>query len=301
MSNMELQRVGAEALVARAAFYTGAAKAANTQRGYAGDVRKFNAWAAKNGMPSMPTSAEVLACYVAALADEGRKVSTIERAVTGVTAAHRAAGLDLPRGRALEETMVGIRRTLGTAKEGKTAIVAEDLRRMVDSCGRDLRGLLDRAVLLVGWVGAFRRSEIAAIKVEDVTVTRHGLEVVLRRSKTDQVGANRTVGLPNSSDADMCPAKALLAWLSASRIGSGLAFPISDEDVNEIVKEAAKRVGLSGVSAHSLRAGFMTEAAEKGRSMKSMMQQSGHTSEKIAMGYIRHAGVWADNAARGLL
>lgn len=297
----ELQRVGAEALVARVAFYAGAAKAENTQRSYASDMKKFTAWAAKNSMPSLPTSAEVLACYVAALADAGKKVSTIERAISGVVAAHRTAGLDLPRGRALEEAMTGIRRTLGTAQEGAPPIVAEDLRRMVDSCGRDPQGLLERAVLLIGWVGSFRRSEIVSLRVEDVTTTRHGIEIVLRQSKTDQNGESRTVGLPNSADVDMCPRQALIAWLSMMKIESGLIFPMTDAEVNRIVQSVGRRVGVRGVSAHSLRAGFMTEAAANGRSLKSMMNQSGHKSERVAMKYVRHASVWADNAARGLL
>lgn len=301
LSRTEMQRVGAEALVARATFYAGAAKAENTQRAYAADVKKFTEWCTKAGMPSLPTSAEVLACYVASLADQGRKVSTIERAVTGVMAAHRKAGLDLPRGRALEESMAGIRRTIGSAKHGKPAIVATDLRRMVGSCGKDARGLLERAVLLVGWVGAFRRSEIVALRVEDVRWIPQGIEVTLRKSKTDQNGESRTVGLPNSSDEELCPRKALAAWLDTSRIREGVIFPMAESTVNAIVKAVAKRAGVAGVSAHSLRAGFMTEAAAAKRSLKSMMNQSGHTSERIAMTYVRHASVWSDNAARGLL
>jgi integrase len=273
------------------------------------------AWCEENGAGPLPASEAVLCCYLAAMADSGYRVSTIDRAVAAIVSAHHVAGYDLPRGRAFDAVMSGIRRKIGVAQTQKTPVMADELRAMVESCGCDLTGLRDRAVLLIGWVGAFRRSEIVKLQVGDVVRVRGGLEITLRRSKTDQEGAGRIVGLPFSSDEDICPVRAFDAWMDASGIKLGYIFrsisqwgALSEYGMNacsvaDIIKRSAQRIGLdpSRVSGHSLRAGMVTSAAEAGRSLKSIMNQTGHRSERVAMRYIRHADVWSDNAAKGLL
>jgi site-specific recombinase XerD len=314
-------------LTARAATYAKTAKAANTTKAYAADLRTFETWCGWNVMPYLPTSTDVLACYVAWLADQGKKASTISRAVSAIIGAHRAGGHDLPKGRVLEDTLLGIRRTIGTAPVQKAPVLAADLKKMVESCGPrgfakpgeyapgELLAIRDRALLVLGWVGALRRSEIVALTVADVVKVRTGLEVTIRRSKTDQEGVGRVVGLSRSSDTAFCPVALLDAWLTASGIVSGPLFRavnchghyslkgLSTVSVAKIVKGRAKDVGLEyeKISGHSLRAGFMTEASQQGKSLRSMMNQTGHSSTRTALKYIRQTEVWSENASKGLL
>ena len=175
----------------------------------------------------------------------------------------------------------------------------------------------DRLMLVLGWspAEAFRRSEIVALQVSDVVITRHGLEVTIRKSKTDQRGEGRVVGLCRSTDAHLCSVVLLQAWLEVSGITTGFLLRainqlglfstdgVGADVVARVVKSRAEEAGLDTekLSGHSLRSGFMTEASQNGKSMRSMMQQSGHRSMKTALEYIQSAEVWIDNASKGLL
>ena len=284
-------------LVARAAVYAEESKSAATRAVYETSFHAFLEWANENGQPALPTTLAALTCYCAAMADRGYAVATINKAVAGIASVHHDAGHDMPRGRAMAQVMAGIRRRLGVKQARKSPILVDDLRKMVA-----VSGLRDRALLLVGFLGAFRRSELAGICVEDVKWVDGGIEILLRRSKTDQDGAGRVVGLPYAEDPRMCPCRALAAWLVAGRISTGRIFTVNGHSVARIVKAAAEKAGVEGdFSGHSLRAGFVTSAAAAGHSLQSMMQQTGHRSIKTIQGYIRHASVWADNGAKGLL
>jgi integrase len=178
----------------------------------------------------------------------------------------------------------------------------------------DLVGLRDRALLLVGFAGAFRRSELVALDVSDVEVGEDGLTVTLRRSKTDQEGAGRKVGIPRGSTPETCPVRALRAWLETAAITESALFRsvnrhgrvgsrLSDKHVAIAVKEAAAPVGLDvkSFAGHSLRAGLVTSAAIQGRSDRSIMNQTGHRSVAMVQRYVRDASLFRDNAAQGLL
>jgi integrase len=305
-----------ESLVESARGYAAESLAANTRAAYEADWKTFAAWCALNGLACRPAPPAVVATYLAHLADQGRRVSTIERALAGIAHAHRSAGYtfarsDLP----IPDVLAGIRRRLGVAPSKKKPLDDHDLRALVGTLGVDLIGLRDRALLTLGWFTAGRRSEIVGLRVEDVAFVREGIRLTLRRSKTDQEGRGIEKGVPYAGDPAACPVRALRAWLDAARLEKGPIFcavlgkgeiaerALHAQEVARIVKRGAERVGLDPESfgGHSLRAGFITTAARKGKSLDAIMRQSGHRSERVARGYIQHATLFDDNAAAGLL
>jgi integrase len=304
-----LVEVGSErdlgTLLDAARGYASLARADATRRAYRADWQSFSEWCTEHGRVALPATPSTVASYLAALADAGRKPSTIRRALTGVSEAHRAAGFASPRTTApVLAVMAGIQRRVGVAPTQKHPVLAADLRRMVASLPGSARGLRDRAILLVGFAGALRRSEVVALDVADVAFGQDGVTVTVRRSKTDQVGAGRKIGIPYGSEAFCCPVRTLRAWLDASGSEAGPLFgPCSARAVARLVKRAARNVGLdpSQFSGHSLRAGHATSAAIAGKSESAIMRQTGHRSHASVRGYIRDAALFRDNSATGLL
>lgn len=302
-------------LVERAQAYAESAKASATVRAYERDWMRFEAWCATTRARSLPARPATVGVYLAFLADNGKRVSTIERALAAIAHAHRAHGEEWTKGeRAIREVLCGIRRRVGVALRKKAPIVDADLRAVVGALPVGLIGVRDRALLTLAWCGAFRRSEVVALKVKDVTFSSEGVIVTLRRSKTDQEGHGAEKGIPFASDPNVCPVRALRAWLDIGAIRDGSIFravsrgervgaALGDRAVARIVKRAAKRAGLDPdrYAGHSLRSGFATTAAMKGRSLDAIMRQTGHRSERVARGYIRHATLFVDNAAKDLL
>jgi site-specific recombinase XerD len=302
-------------LVERAQAYTVDARASSTRKAYLTDFESFEAWCTRQGLPSSPATPTAVAVYLAALADAGRKASTIERALAGIAWAQRARGFEWQKGHpAVSAVMTGIRRKHGTAPNQKAPVVDQELALLVATVGEDLRGLRDRALLTMGWFGAFRRSELVALTVTDVKKEREGLVVAVRRSKGDQEARGAEKGIPYASNPALCPVRALEAWLEAAKIIEGAIFRgvdrhgrlapegLSDRTVARIVKGSAEKAGLDPriFAGHSLRAGFATTAAKKGKSLDAIIRQTLHKSEEVARGYIRHAKLFDDNAAVGL-
>jgi integrase len=211
----------------------------------------------------------------------------------------------------VSETLKGIRRTRGTAQTGKLPLFTDQLREMVAALPPDLQGIRDRALLLVGFAGGFRRSELAALTVECVAAETEGLVITLRRSKTDQEGQGRRVALPFGANARTCPVAAIRQWLEAAGIRSGAVFreidrhgkvgarPLHRDSVGLIVKRAAARIGLdpSRYAGHSLRAGLATQAWLNGATELAIMRQTGHRSLDTVRKYIRDASLFRGNPA----
>ncbi len=298
-----------------AAGYVADAKAASTRRAYAADWSAFTAWCDERGVAPLPAEPAIVAAYLAGLADHGRKVSSIERALAGIAHAHRAAGQPWQKGHpGVREVVKGIRRTLGVAPTQKAPVTDDELRALVAALDGPA-AVRDRALLLVGWFGAFRRSELVALTVADVTFAAEGLIVRVRRSKVDQEGKGSAKGLPFAGDPSLCPVRALRGWLEVSGATDGPVFRRIDKAGNIgaaaltgaavalVVKRAAESAGLDAerFAGHSLRAGFATTAAKRGRDLSSIMRQTGHKSERVARGYVRHANLFTANAAAGLL
>lgn len=297
--------------VERAQAYAAEARSANTRRAYAAQVRAFEAWCAAQGAPT--TRPESVALYLTSRADDGASVATMAQALAAVTGAFLVAGLDSPRSNpVVKETWKGIRRTLGTAQRQARPLLPADLRELVRALPAGAAGLRDRALLLVGFAGAFRRSELVALDVGDVQFTDDGLVVDVRRSKTDQEGHGRKVGLPYGSDPATCPVRALRAWLDAASITTGPVFVsvrygklgarLDGRDVARIVQRASTRAGRdgAGLSGHSLRAGLATAAAAAGKSVLAIQSQTGHRSVAMVSRYVRNATLFTDNAAVGI-
>jgi integrase len=308
--------VAAPELVEAARGFADAATADNTRRAYARQWAAFVAWCEANRLEALPALPATVALYATHLAESGRKVATVEQAVAAITAAHRAAGHASPREDAgLRLVLRGIRRTVGVAQREAAPVLAGHLRAMLKELPATLAGARDRALLLVGFAGAFRRSELVALTVSDATFTPDGLELRIRRSKTDQEGRGRLVAIPYSGTPDLCPVRALRAWLEASAIAEGPLFrevtrhghvataPLTGRSLSRIVKRAATAAGLdaSRFSGHSLRAGFVTQAKLKGKAEDAIMRQTGHRSVAMVRKYDRRAELWRDNAAAGLL
>lgn len=301
--------------LASAKSYAAASRAENTRRAYASDLSAFRSWCAERGLCALPAEPGTVALYVAHMADCGRKAATIGRALVAISQAHKLAGHDSPRGhRAVREVMAGIRRTIGTVQKGKAPLPVSVLRTAAGEGREDRIGLRDRALLVLGFAGGFRRSEIVSLDAADLDFRAEGLVVTLRRSKTDQEGAGRVVALPYGSNPGTCPVRAVRAWLDAAQVAEGPVFRavdrhdnvsperLSDRSVANIVKAAAALAGLDAAaySGHSLRAGLATAAAKAGKSERTIMKQTGHKSERMVRRYIRDASLFDENAAGGI-
>jgi integrase len=243
----------------------------------------------------------------------GRAASTITRRCAAIRYAHRLADLEPPtNSESVRATLRGIRRAVGAAPDRKVPVLAETARAMALSAPEGLKGLRDRALLLLGFAGAFRRSELVALEVADLEETDDGFKIVIRRSKTDQEGHGTTIAIVRGHHA--CPVKAVKAWLAASGISEGPLFrPVSKggrlstrrlsaKSVCEIVKAYAGRVGLkpADFGAHSLRAGFLTSAARRGASVFKMRDVSRHKSMDVLQASVRDADLHVEAAQRAL-
>jgi site-specific recombinase XerD len=290
-----------------------AEKAVSTRKAYGTDFRLFKAYCDAKGVSSLPASPETLAAYLAAEAQTA-KPSTIGRRVAAIRYAHKLAGVGTPTdAEGVKATMRGIRRTFGGARNKKAPAVAGKMLGMVAAAPEGLAGLRDRALLLVGFAGAFRRSELVALDLADIAETETALLVTIRGSKTDQERQGVTIAIARGDIA--CPVKALRAWLSAAGVETGPIFrPINRhgnllpsrltaQSVARIVKVYAGRAGFDSdaFSGHSLRSGFLTSAAAKGASIFKMMDVSRHKSVETLRGYVRDAELFKDHAGAGLL
>jgi len=297
----------------KAHAFAAEARAPRTRKEYSRAWRAFALWCQGAGLRAMPAAPGTVALYLTARAETCRP-STLEQDLSAIGAAHALAGLASPRSAAVvRDVRSGIRRRLGVAQAQKAPLLVADLRDVVAELPDTLVGLRDRVLLLVGFAGAFRRSELVGLEVRDLEWTADGVRVQLRRSKTDQEGEGRTVGIPRGSEG-ACPVTALRAWLAGAEITEGLVFrsvnrhdqvgeALTGRSVARVVKRAAAGAGLdaSRLAGHSLRSGLATSAAQAGRSERSIMRQTGHRSSEMVRRYIREAQVFDDNAAKGLL
>jgi site-specific recombinase XerD len=288
-----------------------ASKAPSTLRGYQSDSRHFCAWREGHSQCPLPASPEAVASYIAECAGH-LKPGSIQRRLNAIAEAHKAAGAESPTRHAIvANTIKGIRRTLGTAPVQKAAALTEDVRAMVAATDEGLIGLRDRALILLGFAGAFRRSELVGFDAEDCAFGRDGLTVTLRRSKTDQNGEGRKIGIPYGSNPDTCPVRTIQSWMEVGAVATGPLFrPVNRHkqvqpgrlcgiDVARVVKKLAQRAGLDAAkyAGHSLRAGHATTAAIAGVSERVIMAQTGHRSAQTLRRYFRDANLFRENSA----
>jgi site-specific recombinase XerD len=289
-------------------------KAASTRRAYRADMRAFTAWCRERGLCPLPADPRVVGWHISSVACEGLSVSSIGRRLAAIAYAHGLAGHESPTSaKDVKVILAGIRRTLGTAPKRKAAATADRIRLMLDACPNTPIGLRDRALLSIGFAGAFRRSELVALEVRDVAEVPDGLRVTIRRSKTDQTGEGHEIVIPRG--LKIRPVAALQDWLQAASIETGYLFRrvhrgghvrpwgLSGHAVAEIVKHYALAAGLNPAefSGHSLRAGFVTSAAETGATIFKIAEVSRHKSTDVLAGYVRRVDLFKDHAGAGFL
>ena len=274
----------------------------NTTRAYQADLNDFLAWLRERGVET-PGSSDV-AGYLASLPRRGLKVSTVRRRAATLG---KVFGFSIRRDPAIGPVLSGIERTHGVREEGKDALLLEDLR-LVLPAGEGLLALRDRAILLLGFAGGFRRGELAALEVEDLQFREEGLVVLVRRSKTDPEGAGRKVGIPFGAHAETCPVLALRAWLDRAVIRTGYVLrrvygchvgqELEPQAVWCVVKRLCSKAGLDPkrFGAHSLRAGMVTQAIRGGASDHAIMAQTGHRSSDMVRRYRRETDLFVENA-----
>jgi site-specific recombinase XerD len=264
----------------------------------------------------MPADPATVVLYLRHLADGGRRVSTIERALAAISTSHFRAGHASPWGHPLVHGMrSALRRELGVRPEKKKAADDAVLRQLVAVLPSSLLGVRDRALLTLGWAGAFRRSELVSLDVADVTRAPKGLVVLLRASKTDQQKRGEEVPIFFSNAEALCPVRSLDAWLAAANIDAGSIFRpvgrdgrvrgsrLSAETVADRVHRYAKLAGLDATAfaGHSLRSGFVTTAVRRGRDVDSIMVTTRHRSERTVRGYVQRETIFERAAGEGLL
>ena len=306
-----------EDLIQKAKTFVAVAKAPATLKAYRNDWRDFEFWCCEHQLPSLPSTPESVALYIADRASTLAS-GTIARRLTSITKAHQAAGFtDYPattRHFVVGETLKGIRRTIGTAQQGKAPLLSTDIRRIVAALREDLLGLRDAALVLVGFAGGFRRSELAGIHLRDLKFSLDRVVVTVRKSKTDQEGSGREVGLPFGASQDTCPVRALRQWLDRAGIQEGPVFRavgryghvsrrgLHTDSISKLLKRAAGRAGLKveELGGHSLTAGCVTQAAMNGVREFIIMRQTGHKTVATLRRYIRSGEIFRENAAAGL-
>lgn len=291
------------------------ALAPGTRRLYAGRWRLFVAWCDRHHTTALPADPAQVANYLSELAGRGSSVSTIAGHRLAISTAHAIAKFASPtEDEVVKLTMKGIRRKLGTRPNPKTALHTRQIREMMRAMPDDLLGTRDAALLLIGFAGALRRSEIVALNVGDVEFVHEGLKVLIRRSKEDQEGAGQQIAIPYGSHPETCPVRNLQEWLRKAGIADGALFrPLGKEQqvqdgrlcarsVALIVKRSAKRIGLDpkSVAGHSLRSGFATSAAEHGILERHIMRQTRHKSVMMLRRYIQEGELFRDNPAAGI-
>jgi integrase len=283
--------------------------APNTRSAYLADLAHFENWGGR--IPAVP---ETVAAYLAAHAD-ALSVATLNRRLAAIAKVHRSHGMANPTSSELVKSVLrGLKRVKGVAQRQAKPLLKEDLILALDATGEGPRDLRDRAVLLIGFAGGFRRSELVGLTCGDVERVRQGIVLTLRRSKTDQTGEGRKIGIPLARGR-WCPVGALEHWLARSGIDEGALFrpidrhsriglkPLSGGAVCLIVKERVHAVGIdpSGYSGHSLRAGLATSAAQAGVPSWKIRQQTGHASDAMVARYIRGGELFIGNASGALL
>lgn len=294
--------------------------AGNTKRVYLGAWQRFQTWAAALGLEALPANPETIGAYLTHLDKLGRKPATLSLTLTAINQAHVLTGLKSPIDARVRKILAGSKRAQGTAQRQAQPITVAHLRQLIKTCPGDFPGVRNRAILLVGWCAALRRSELAALNVEDIEERGEGLVLNIRRSKTDQEGAGFKVGIPFVDNEDLCPVRALRRWLDVAGIKEGAIFRrvrrgskgalfgkvynrLNDKAISTIIKRMIQNAGYDAdqFSGHSLRAGLATAAAAAGIPERSIMKITGHETAETLRRYIRDGRIFTDNPVKEIL
>ena len=277
-------------------------KSANTLRAYQSDYNDFSLFCSKNGFQAMPTQPKILALYITHLSSYS-KYSTLKRRLASISILHKTKGHYIDtKHPIIMENLMGIKRTNGSNQKGKKPLLINDLKALIQaihqSVEKDSRKSRDKAIVLIGFSGGFRRSELVSIEYEDLEFVLEGVKIFVKRSKTDQSGEGMTKAIPYFENLDFCPVIALKNWIEISKIKKNKIFKISDKGVSLIIKKYANLAGLDAqrYAGHSLRSGFATSTAESGAEERNIMAMTGHKSTEMVRRYIKEANLFKNNA-----
>ena len=277
-------------------------KSTNTLRAYQSDYNDFSLFCSKNGFQSMPTQPKILSLYITHLASYS-KFSTLKRRLASISIIHKTKGHYIDtKHPIIVENLMGIKRTNGSNQKGKKPLLINDLKLLIkaidESKEKNIRKIRDKALVLIGFSGGFRRSELVDIQYEDIEFVEEGVKIFVKRSKTDQSGEGMTKAIPYFDNINFCPVKALNTWVVEAQLKDGKIFNISDKNVALIIKKYAHYAGLDAhrYAGHSLRSGFATSTAESGAEERNIMAMTGHKSTEMVRRYIKEANLFKNNA-----
>ena len=289
-------------------------KANNTLRAYKSDFKDFVTFCAKHGFDSLPTEPKIVSLYITNLS-KNSKISTLRRRLVSISMIHKLKGHYLDtKHPIIIENLMGIRRVKGSIQKGKKPILINDLKLIINVINEqkidEIKKARDKTIVLIGFGGGFRRTELISIDHEDLEFVQEGLKITVRRSKTDQFGEGMIKGLPYFTNEIYCPVVNLKKWLELSKIKSGPIFRrftkglsltnnrLTDQSVVLLIKNYLNLAGIenSNYSGHSLRSGFATAAAESGADERSIMAMTGHKTTQMVRRYIREANIFKNNA-----
>ena len=276
-------------------------KALNTLRAYKADYKDFAGFCIKNGFKPMPSEPKVITLYLTHLS-KSSKFSTLKRRLASISVIHKLSGhyIDIKHPM-ITENLMGIKRILGSHQKAKKPILINELKLIINAINKEKNEsskIKNKALILLGFAGGFRRSELVSIDYEDVELVPEGVKIFVKRSKTDQSGEGMTKGIPYFPNTEYCPVLALKEWLNKSKINSGKIFDNSDKNVALTIKKYTALAGLDAkkYSGHSLRSGFATTTAEYGASERNIMAMTGHKSVDMVRRYIKEADLFKNNA-----
>jgi len=277
-------------------------KAANTLRAYKSDYKDFASFCIKNNFSYLPTEPKILSLYLTHLSQTS-KFSTLKRRVASISVVHRMKGYYIDtKNPLIIENLLGIKRIKGSKQKAKKPILINDLKAIIDVINKEkikkIRKTRDKALILVGFAGGFRRSELVAIEHEDIEFVREGVKIFVKRSKTDQSGEGMVKAIPSFDKTTYCPVVHLQEWLFMTATKQGKVFLISDKSVALIIKKNAQLAGLdaSKCAGHCLRSGFATATAESGAEERHIMNMTGHKTTQMVRRYIKEANLFKNNA-----
>jgi site-specific recombinase XerD len=273
-------------------------KSKNTLRAYQSDFRDFSLFCSKNGFSSMPTQPKIIALYITHLSKLS-KFSTLKRRIASISVLHKLKGHYLDtKHPIIMENLHGIKRSLGSRQKSKKPILINDLKLIIKAI--DKEKIRDKALILIGFSGGFRRSELVNIDYDDVEFVTEGVKILIKRSKTDQSGEGSIKAIPYFDNQEFCPVIALKNYIEEKFLSTnkGKVFDISDKSVALIIKRYAEKAGLdsSKYAGHSLRSGFATTAAEFGAEERNIMAMTGHKTTQMVRRYIQEANLFKNNA-----
>ena len=276
-------------------------KALNTLRAYKADYKDFASFCIKNGFKPMPSEPKIISLYLTYLS-KSSKFSTLKRRLASLSVIHKLSGhyIDIKHPMIMENLM-GIKRIKGSYQKAKKPILIKELKLIINAIDKDKNEknrFKNRALILIGFAGGFRRSELVTIDYEDVDFVSEGVKIFVKRSKTDQSGEGMTKGIPYFSNSNYCPVISLKNWIEKSKIKSGKIFDMSDKSVALTIKKYTAIAGLDSnkYSGHSLRSGFATSTAELGAEERSIMAMTGHKTTQMVRRYIQEANLFKNNA-----